>query len=264
MKFENYKVSDIKMFLSDLDMDNPELDIIIDEISGDSRATVKRLLSQFKNKYRNFNDRKLMNEKFYNFDRDYVLRYNYIIAGCDEVGRGPLAGPIVCACVILDLYSNDKIIKDINDSKKIKDRNFRKYLSDVIKEKAKHFNIVEISNTEIDRIGIGVANQIGLRRSVEGVNSSIDLVLSDGYPIEDLKFKNIHLIKGDTKSASIMCASIIAKVYRDEILISYHEEFPQYDFINNVGYGTRTHVQAIMKYGACKYHRRSFLKNYIR
>ena len=91
----------------------------------------------------------------------------------------------------------------------------------------------------------------------------IDLVLSDGYPVKNLNFRNIHVVKGDTKSASIMCASIIAKVYRDELMFRYHDEFPQYDFLNNVGYGTKKHLEAIKKFGICKYHRKTFLKNYI-
>ena len=263
MNFEQLKVSEIKNFLDNLDMEDENIDKILNELSLDGRVSVQKLVMQFKNRYNNLKQNQLMNEEFYNFDRKYVLNNNYVIVGCDEVGRGPLAGPIVCASVVLDLYSEDKVIKNINDSKKIKSRDFKKKWSEIIKEKARSFKLIEITYDEIDRIGIGVANQNGLKQSVEGINTNVDLVLSDGYLVKGLKTKNISIIKGDTKSASIMCASIIAKVYRDELMIKYHEEFPEYDFLNNVGYGTKSHVEAIEKYGICKYHRKSFLKKYI-
>lgn len=263
MNFDQMKVSDIKNFLSNMNMEEEKFEEILNQLENDSRASVKKLAVQFRNRLNAIKQNELMVEEFYNFDREYILNNHYVIAGCDEVGRGPLAGPIVCASVVLDLYNQDKIIRNINDSKKIKSRELKKELSEIIKEKALYFKIVEISNDEIDKIGIGVANQKGLKDSVEGLGVNVDLVLSDGYLVKDLTTKNISVIKGDTKSASIMCASIIAKVYRDELMIKYHEEYPQYDFLNNVGYGTKAHVDAIKKYGFCKYHRRSFLNNYI-
>ncbi len=263
MNFETMKCDDVKKFISNLDYDKDKIEEIIFKLSCDNRNSIKKLSLQVKNKYENYKKLELQNEEFYDFDRQYILNNNYVIAGCDEVGRGPLAGPIVCASVILDLYNEDKIIKYINDSKKIKSRDLKTQLSNKIKEYAKHFKIIEISNEDIDRIGIGVANQQGLKDSIESLNVNIDLVLSDGYLVKDLKQKNISVIKGDTKSASIMCASIIAKVYRDELMFKYHEEYPEYDFINNVGYGTKAHVEAIKKYGICKCHRKSFLKNLI-
>ena len=264
MNFDKMKVSDIKNFLNSMkNIEDENFGEILNQLENDQRTSVKKLAIKFRNRLNVIKQNELMIEEFYNFDREYILNNHYIIAGCDEVGRGPLAGPIVCASVVLDLYNQDKIIRNINDSKKIKSRELKKELSEIIKERALYFKIVEISNNEIDRIGIGVANQKGLKDSVEGIGINIDMVLSDGYLVKDLNTKNISVIKGDTKSASIMCASIIAKVYRDELMIKYHEEYPQYDFLNNVGYGTKFHVNAIKKYGFCKYHRRSFLNNYI-
>ena len=151
MNFEQLKVSEIKNFLDNLDMEDENIDKILNELSLDGRVSVQKLVMQFKNRYNNLKQNQLMNEEFYNFDRKYVLNNNYVIVGCDEVGRGPLAGPIVCASVVLDLHSEDKVIKNINDSKKIKSRDFKKKLSEIIKEKARYFKIIEISNDEIDR-----------------------------------------------------------------------------------------------------------------
>lgn len=263
MDFKNLTVPQVKEILNNLELNDDNFKEIMLKLSSDGRSSINKLAVQLENRYKALKENELMNERFYDFDREHVLNNNYTIVGCDEVGRGPLAGPIVCASVVLDLYNDDNVIRDINDSKKIKSREIRKRLSETIKERAKYFKIIEISNDEIDRIGIGVANQKGLKDAVEKLNIPVDLVLSDGYLVKDLSCKNISVIKGDTKSASIMCASIIAKVYRDELMFKYHEEFPQYDFLNNVGYGTKNHVDAIKRFGICKYHRKTFLKNYI-
>lgn len=263
MDFNKLKCDDIRKIVHNLNFEIDTINEIIFKLSCDERSSMKKLALSLKNKYEEFKKLEAMNEGFYDFDRQYVLNNNYVIAGCDEVGRGPLAGPIVCASVVLDLNDENKIIKNINDSKKIKSRDLKKRLSDEIMKKAKYFKIIEISNDEIDKLGIGVTNQEGLKRSIEELNVNVDLVLSDGYLVKGLKQKNICVIKGDTKSASIMCASIIAKVYRDELMIKYHEKYPQYDFLNNVGYGTKAHVESIKKFGICEYHRKSFVKNII-
>ena len=263
MNLEKLTVTEIKKYLDSLDMETVNIESICNDFLLDKRSSVKNLINKFEYKYKKYINIKKNTESFYNFDRQYILNNNYVIAGCDEVGRGPLAGPIVCASVILDLYNDDSVINNINDSKKIKSKEVKKSLSELIKNKSKFYSIIEISNEEIDCIGIGVANQKGLKESIEILNTKIDLVLSDGYLVKNLNYKNISVVKGDTKSASIMCAAIIAKVYRDELMYKLHEEYPQYDFINNVGYGTSTHVKAIEKYGICKYHRKSFLKNYL-
>ena len=263
MRFDKLKVSEIKSFLDKQDFNTCDINSILKDLRSDNRSSVQKLMVSFKKRYDNHFKDELLVEEFYNFDRQYIEYDNYVIAGCDEVGRGPLAGPIVCASVVLDLHNREKIINKINDSKKLKSRALRKELSEMIKDRAKKFKIVSISNEQIDKIGIGVANQKGFKSCIEELGINIDLVLSDGYPIKNLNFKNIPIIKGDTKSASIMCASIISKVYRDELLVEYHNEFPEYNFLNNVGYGTKEHVEAIKRYGICKYHRKSFLKNIL-
>lgn len=195
-------------------------------------------------------------EKLYEFDRQFKdVKY---IAGVDEVGRGPLAGPIVGAAVILDLSC---IINYIDDSKKLKDEK-REELSKIIKNSALDYNIVEISNEEIDKYGIATCNNEIFKKAISGLKIQPDLILTDGYKIKDWNgVLNKHVIKGDAKSSSIACASIIAKVYRDELMKKYAENYSVYNFERNMGYGTKEHIEAIKKHGVCKIHRRSFLSS---
>ncbi|MGH4122338.1 MAG: ribonuclease HII [Clostridium sp.] len=201
-------------------------------------------------------------KKMYEFDKSFG-NYKYI-AGVDEVGRGPLAGPIVAAAVILDLSASEErnLILRANDSKKLSIA-CRKELSYIIKEKALAYKIIAIDNNLIDEKGIGVCNNQVFLECCEKISIVPDLVLSDGYKIKSFSKLNEGVIKGDTKSISIACASIIAKVYRDELMLKYHEEYPNYGFERNVGYGTQEHVLAIKKHGITPIHRKSFLRNIL-
>jgi len=200
--------------------------------------------------------------KMYDFDKSFG-NYKYI-AGVDEVGRGPLAGPIVAAAVVLDLESDEDkdLILRANDSKKLSIA-CRKELSYIIKEKALAYKIIAIDNKQIDEKGIGWCNNQVFIDSCNGLTIKPDLVLTDGYKIKNFQSKNEFVIKGDTLSISIACASIIAKVYRDELMVEYHSEYPNYGFNKNVGYGTEEHVSAIKKYGTTEIHRRSFLRKIL-
>ena len=193
----------------------------------------------------------------YEFDR--ALAKGNIVAGVDEVGRGPLAGPIVAAAVILDNSSVEDIILYINDSKAIAERK-REELAEEIKKRAISYSIASCSNNEIDEKGIGYCNNKIFLDAVHGLSMKPHLVLSDGYKIKDYPGDNIAIIKGDAKSASIACASIIAKVYRDKLMKEYHETYPDYDFFHNVGYGSTKHLNALKELGPTKLHRMSFLK----
>jgi len=201
-------------------------------------------------------------KKMYDFDRNFG-NYKYV-AGVDEVGRGPLAGPIVAAAVILDLKSNEHkdLILRANDSKKLSIA-VRKELSFIIKEKALAYKIIAIDNEQIDKKGIGWCNNQVFLECCAGLDIKPDIVLSDGYKIKNFSNLNEFVIKGDTLSISIACASIIAKVYRDELMLQYHNIYPNYGFNKNVGYGTLEHVLAIKKYGTTPIHRKSFLKNIL-
>ena len=196
-------------------------------------------------------------KRMYEFDKSFG-NYNYI-AGVDEVGRGPLAGPIVACAVILDLnVLDDELILYLNDSKKIKESK-RSELAEQIKEKAIAFKICECSNEEIDEKGIAYCNNKIFLDSFNGLKVKPDLVLSDGYLIKEINILNKAVIKGDAQSATIAAASIVAKDYRDKIMKKYAEVYPQYDFEDNVGYGTKKHIDAIKSNGICSIHRKSFL-----
>ncbi|WP_434293614.1 ribonuclease HII [Clostridium botulinum] len=234
---------------------------IIEKLNKDSRKNVIKLgqaLEKFLNKYEEELKR---TNNMYNFDRRYGN--NYLIAGVDEVGRGPLAGPIVAAAVVLDLNVEEmKRIFNIKDSKKLSEKK-REELDIIIREKAISYNIALVDNKTIDERGISWSNNEVLKRAVEGLKVKPDLVLSDGYAVKNLNIRNEFIIKGDSKSISIASSSIIAKVYRDNMMKEYSKGLNMYGFNHNAGYGTEEHVQAIKKYGPSKIHRMSFLTNIL-
>jgi len=201
-------------------------------------------------------------KKMYDFDKSYIN--SGFLAGVDEVGRGPLAGPIVAASVILDInYKDDKdLILGIKDSKKLTSK-LREELCEIIKDNAVAYSISQLENTTIDSKGIAFCNNEVFRLAAASLNHKPSLVLSDGYPIKNINIKNNYAVKGDEKSASIACASIIAKVYRDNLMKNYSKIYPNYGFEENMGYGTKEHIAALKTYGPCKIHRRCFLGKLI-
>jgi ribonuclease HII len=190
-----------------------------------------------------------------NFDKKYLSDKIKIIAGTDEAGRGPLAGPVVAAAVILpkDFYD-----ERIDDSKKLS-ANLRQELFGVIKKNALCYAYTIISQNKIDQINILKASLLAMKRSVEKLKVQPDLILVDGNKSFSYDAEVIPIIKGDSKSLSIASASIIAKVVRDRIMIKLASEFPQYGWETNKGYPTKEHIEAVLKYGACKIHRKTFL-----
>lgn len=178
-----------------------------------------------------------------------------IVAGVDEAGQGPLAGPVVACAVIIPRVFN---ISEINDSKKLSDAKRRKLFDRIISECEWGVGIVEVE--EIDSINILQASMIAMRKAASQIKA--DVFLIDGNVDPKIpNGKNNTIIKGDSKSISIAAASIIAKVIRDDIMKKLHLEFPYYGWDRNCGYGTKEHRDAILKYGSCKHHRISFLKN---
>lgn len=178
------------------------------------------------------------------------------IAGVDEAGRGPCAGPLVVAAVILkDPFSKE--LSQVKDSKELTEAK-REQLFEIIIENCMDYNIVEITPDEIDQLGLHKCNIEGMRRAVMGLKTSAEYVLTDGYPIPGLTIPNLSVWKGDKVAISISAASILAKVYRDRIMIDLDRKYPNYGLANHKGYITALHTDAIKKYGVLPIHRKSF------
>lgn len=193
------------------------------------------------------------------YENEAISKGYKAVCGVDEAGRGPLAGPVCAAAVILPPETE---IEGVNDSKKLSEKK-REALFDIIKEQAVSYSIAFASVEEIEEINILNATMLAMKRAVEGLSVKADYAMIDGNRLPDLSIDSEFIIKGDAKSMSIACASILAKVSRDRLLYKYAEEFPEYHFEKHKGYGTKTHVEAIKKYGPCKYHRPSFLKKIL-
>ena len=177
------------------------------------------------------------------------------VCGVDEAGRGPLAGPVCAAAVILP---QGKLIEGVNDSKKLSEKK-REALFEVIKAEARSYAVAYASIEEIEELNILNATMLAMKRAVEGLSIKADFAMIDGNRLPPLDIDAEYIIKGDAKSMSVACASILAKVSRDRLLYGYAKEFPQYGFDKHKGYGTKAHRDAILRYGPCKYHRLSFL-----
>ena len=178
------------------------------------------------------------------------------IAGVDEAGRGPCAGPLVLASVILkDPLS--KLLIDVKDSKELSESK-REELFDVVIKNSITYSIIEVSVEEIDAIGLHKCNIEGMRRAINALDITPDYVLTDGYPIPGLTTPNLAVWKGDQVAISISAASILAKVYRDRIMIKLDQEFPNYGLANHKGYITASHTAAIKEFGVLAIHRKSF------
>lgn len=192
---------------------------------------------------------------------DYEKKFqNLVIAGIDEAGRGPLAGPVVCACVVMPL-EKEKMIEQVNDSKQLSSKKREKLYDEIVKV-ALDYAIIEIDEKTIDEINILNATKLGMKRALESLKIKPDIVLIDAVKIDsDIRQENI--IKGDTLSYNIAAASILAKVHRDRLMIKLSEKYPQYNFAKHKGYGTREHINALKIYGKCPIHRESFIKNFI-
>ncbi len=194
------------------------------------------------------------------YENDALNRGYQFVCGVDEAGRGPLAGPVCAAAVILP---PNTIIEGVNDSKKLSEKK-RESLYDVIKSTSLAYSIAFSSVEEIEQINILNATMLAMKRAIEGLSVKADFAMIDGNRTPNLQTPCEYIIKGDAKSMSIACASILAKVSRDRLLYEYAKEFPQYSFEKHKGYGTKAHVEALQKYGPCKYHRMSFLTKIIK
>lgn len=194
------------------------------------------------------------------FEHDLRIQQKYkLIAGLDEVGRGPLAGPVVTACVIMPY---DEMIDGVYDSKRVSAKK-REKLYDEILSKAIAYSITLETEKTIDEINILQATKKSMLNSYNTLNVKPDVLLVDAVKL-DVDRDMLPIIKGDSTSYAIACASIVAKVYRDRMMDKYHEQYPMYDFINNKGYGTKKHIEALKTYGKCPIHRDSFISNFVK
>ncbi len=188
------------------------------------------------------------------YERDLWDRGIQYVAGIDEAGRGPLAGPVVAAAVI---FPHDVFISGVNDSKKLSPKQ-REALYPMIQDKAIVFSTGLVNEKEIDRINILQASYRAMRMAIGSLNTRPDHLLIDGRPLPEKFYPQTAIEGGDRKSFSIAAASIIAKVTRDRLMIEYDKKYPQYGFARHKGYGTKAHLEAIHQHGLCDIHRKTF------
>ena len=237
--------------------DNQSLTSLYAMYADDNRAGVVSLIAKYKKQEEKLEAEKKRMENMYIYERKYA-DFQYI-CGIDEVGRGPLAGPVVAGAVILP---KDCDILYLNDSKKLSEK-MRETLYDEIMEKAVATGIGIIGPQRIDEINILQATYEAMRMAIGNLKVRPDLLLNDAVTIPEVNIRQVPIIKGDAKSASIAAASIIAKVTRDRLMVQYEEVLPGYGFASNKGYGSALHIQAIQEMGATPIHRQSFIKNFI-
>lgn len=249
------KISEIKSKLALADIGN--IDDILNEYRTDTRAGVIQLIQKYENEKKRLLAEMERTELMKSYERKY-REYKYI-CGIDEVGRGPLAGPVVAGAVILPV---DCSILYINDSKQLSEKK-REELYDQIMEQAVAVGLGSIPPAKIDEINILQATYEAMRQAVSNLSVKPDLLLNDAVTIPQLNIRQIPIIKGDAKSISIAAASIIAKVTRDRLMIAYDKIFPQYGFVGNKGYGSEEHIKALQRFGPSPIHRASFIKNFI-
>lgn len=249
------KISEIKEVLDHAQI--RELPEVMARFVQDEREGVKKLLLRAQKRLDAYKKEVERTENMKIYERKYS-DFSYI-CGIDEVGRGPLAGPVVAAAVILP---KDRDILYINDSKQLSEEK-REALYEEIMEKAIGVGIGVVSHERIDEINILQATYEAMRQAVAKLPVQPDLLLNDAVTIPELTMKQVPIIKGDAKSISIAAASIVAKVTRDRMMVELDRFYPEYGFAGNKGYGSAVHIEAIKTIGPCKIHRRSFIKNFV-
>lgn len=251
-------IRDIKKMLDSTEIEKlPE--VLKSLKSSDKRQGVKSLVLTYEKKCAKYLAERQRLSKLLLFENECYDKGFNIIAGTDEVGRGPLAGPVVAAMVILP---KGFVLEGINDSKKLSHKK-REELSVIIKEKALDFAFGVVSPETIDEINILQATYEAMRKAYNELKLRPDFILADAVRIPGIEIPQRGIIKGDEKSVSIAAASIIAKVFRDSMMESYDEAYPGYGFAQNKGYGSADHISAIKTLKPSPIHRRSFIKNFI-
>ena len=249
------KISDI---LKELEQTEPSvLTDTLNKYRSDSRAGVIKLINRFDRERQKLEKEIARTEQMKSYENQYQ-EYNYI-CGIDEVGRGPLAGPVVACAVILPKDCN---ILYINDSKQLSEKK-REELYDMIMEQAVAVGVGSIPPAKIDEVNILQATYEAMRQAIGNLSVAPDLLLNDAVTIPGVPVKQIPIIKGDAKSISIAAASIVAKVTRDRLMTAYDNIFPLYGFASNKGYGSKEHIEILKRLGPTPIHRASFIKNFF-
>lgn len=247
--------NEIKEKLESTDVE--KLPYVLENYKDDKRKGIIKLIEKQEMRYKKFLQEQQRIENMRIYEEKYS-EYEYI-AGIDEVGRGPLAGPVVTCAIILPRGAR---ILYVNDSKKLSAET-REELYDILMEKAIDVSIGIENNQVIDEINILQATYKAMQQSVNNLKIKPDIILNDAVTIPDISVKQVPIIKGDSKSITIASASIIAKVTRDRLMVEYDKLYPEYDFINNKGYGSKKHIEALKKYGPCPIHRETFIKKFL-
>ncbi|SHN15983.1 ribonuclease HII [Gracilibacillus kekensis] len=250
---DKWTINQIKDYLFS---DEKPSEDLLKKLYCDQRIGVKKMLNQYENRLAAKQAEEDHFLKISRFEQELWKNGLTHIAGVDEVGRGPLAGPVVAAAVILP---SDFKLLGINDSKKLSKKKRELYYH-YITTHATDYSVGVVDAAEIDRINILQASKKAMYHAINGL-MKIDYVLIDAVKLEKLSVPSNAIIKGDQKSMSIAAASIVAKVTRDKMMENIHEKYPSYDFHKNSGYGTKVHLKAIEENGLTRYHRRSFLKS---
>lgn len=248
-------ITDIKNELKETGFDS--LSAFISKYCSDERAGVKTLVRKAEKQIDEYNEELKRIEKISFFEKKYS-EYEFI-CGVDEVGRGPLAGPVVAGAVILPKNCD---ILYINDSKKLSAKK-REELCEEIKAKAISYATALCTNEEIDELNILQATYKAMREAINKLDPAPSMLLNDAVKIPDIDIKQVPIIRGDSQSISIGAASIVAKVTRDAMMVEYDKLYPGYDFASNKGYGSAKHIEAIKTLGPTPIHRKTFIKNFI-
>lgn len=233
-----------------------ELPAIFSQYEEDERAGVQKEIERARKRMEAYQKELERCENLKKYEREYEAYAH--ICGIDEVGRGPLAGPVVAGAVILP---KDCDILYINDSKKLSEKK-REELYDVIMEKAVAVGLGYSTPERIDEINILQATYEAMRQAISKLSVKPDLLLNDAVTIPKVDIRQVPIIKGDAKSISIGAASIVAKVTRDRLMVQYDEVYPEYGFASNKGYGAQVHIDALKKYGPCPIHRKTFITHF--
>lgn len=248
-------IQDIKAQFNSAEIN--ELKALIEEYGSDERAGVKKIIESANKKIAAYEKELERTYRMKEYERKYEnCRY---ICGIDEVGRGPLAGPVVAAAVILP---KDTDILYLNDSKQLSEKK-REELYEEIISKAVAYGIGFADEDVIDEINILQADYVAMRKALSCLSVEPDILLNDAVTIPEVSIKQVPIIKGDAKSVSIAAASIVAKVTRDRFMVEMDKKYPGYGFASNKGYGSAAHINAIKEMGPCKIHRRSFIGNFL-